>query len=574
MAVTARDEMGRDRRPFLTGILDWASASHRNAVAALALLSLAVFLPGFFQIPPIDRDEARFAQASKQMVETGNYVDIRFQDEVRYKKPVGIYWMQAAAVNVADAVGITNADRTIWIYRLPSLLSAIGAVLATYWVALVFVSRRAAVLAAAMMASCVVLGVESKLAKTDAMLLLSTTAAMGALARAYFTQLRMPDKPADWLVPAIFWTALAVGTLLKGPIIFLFVGLCAATLSFMDRSGRWLTRLRIVPGLVWFGIIVCPWFISILSKAGSTFIAGSVGEDMLPKILGNQEGHGAPPGYYLILFGITFWPGAVLAGVATPAVWRARREAGAKFLLTWLVPAWIVLELVVTKLPHYVMPLYPAVAILIAGVVERRALSNARWLKPGLAGWFLFPAAIGVACVAGFLFFVRDLGLIAWPFTAGAVIVGLFAWRLYESEGAELAVLRGVAAALLVSIAAFGITLPLLTPLFPSVALSNIVRNAGCASPEVASAGYQEPSLVFLAGTSTRLTSGADAAEFLRPGGCRFALIESHYERSFVQRAEAVGLRYQTVAKFDGYNISIGKSAAISIFRAVDGERP
>src|SRR5262249_16672178 len=72
--------------------------SHGRAVAVLVVVALLGFLPGFFAIPPIDRDEARFAQATKQMVETGDYIDIRFQDEVRYKKPVGIYWLQAAAV--------------------------------------------------------------------------------------------------------------------------------------------------------------------------------------------------------------------------------------------------------------------------------------------------------------------------------------------------------------------------------------------------------------------------------------------------------------------------------------------
>src|SRR6185312_17530050 len=98
--------------------------------------------------------------------------DIRFQNDVRYKKPVGIYWLQAAAVNSANALGVPNALTTIWLYRLPSLLGAIGAVLLTYWCALAFVSRRGAVLAAMMMAGSVLLGVEARLAKTDAMLLL------------------------------------------------------------------------------------------------------------------------------------------------------------------------------------------------------------------------------------------------------------------------------------------------------------------------------------------------------------------------------------------------------------------
>ena len=90
------------------------------------------------------------------------------------------------------------------------------------------------------------------------------------------------------------------------------------------------------------------------------------------KIFKGQETHGAPPGYYLVLFWLTFWPAAPLAAVAAPAVWRERREPATRFLLAWLVPSWIVFELVVTKLPHYVLPLYPAIAILIARAIERR----------------------------------------------------------------------------------------------------------------------------------------------------------------------------------------------------------
>ncbi len=109
--------------------------------------------------------------------------------------------------------------------------------------------------------------------------------------------------------------------------------------------------------------------------SGDGFFAESVGQDLFSKLFQGQESHGAPPGYYLLLFWVTFWPGATLAGLAAPAVCAARREPGAKFLLAWIVPTWILFELVVTKLPHYVLPLYPAIAILIAGVVSARVLS-------------------------------------------------------------------------------------------------------------------------------------------------------------------------------------------------------
>ena len=69
--------------------------------------------------------------------------------------------------------------------------------------------------------------------------------------------------------------------------------------------------------------------------------------------------------------------------LAAPMVWRARHEPGARFLLCWLVPSWIVFEAVLTKLPHYVLPLYPAIAILFAGILERDGLSKARWLVLG-----------------------------------------------------------------------------------------------------------------------------------------------------------------------------------------------
>ena len=91
----------------------------------LVAFSLVAFLPGFFQISPVDRDEARFAQATKQMLETHEYVDIRFQDEVRYKKPVGYFYrLQAAAVKVGEALGVPQARTRIWLYRLPSLAVA------------------------------------------------------------------------------------------------------------------------------------------------------------------------------------------------------------------------------------------------------------------------------------------------------------------------------------------------------------------------------------------------------------------------------------------------------------------
>jgi 4-amino-4-deoxy-L-arabinose transferase-like glycosyltransferase len=576
MAETyARPRFGEPREPKnlvnpgsrLVRVIDVVTASHVRATAFLLLCGLLLFLPGFFNIPPIDRDEARFAQATKQMVETSDFVDIRFQDDVRYKKPVGIYWLQSAAVETGSALGLPRAELRIWIYRIPSLVGAVGAVLLTYWTALAFVTRRGAVFAALMMCSSVLLGVEARLAKTDAMLLLTVVAAMGALARVYLSWQRGEDpEHPPWSWPAIFWTALAGGVLLKGPLILMFVALTIITLAILDRSATWLWRLRPVWGLMWTLVLVLPWFVAIFWRAGETFFTDSIGGDMLSK-LAAQESHGAPPGLYLLLFWITFWPGAPLAGMATPAVWRARREPGAQFLLAWLVPSWIVFELVLTKLPHYVLPLYPAIAILTAGALERRVLSRS-WLRRGSAWWFAIPTLTSVIAVVGAIALTRQPEFLAWPFAAAAMILGLFAWWLYDDNRAERSLLNAVVAAMLLAVAVYGVVVPSLTTLFPSAEIARALRNVVCVGPKAAAAGFHEPSLVFMTDTSTLLTDGSGAADFLNQGTCRFALVEQRSERSFVQRAEAIGLRYNVARRIDGYNISQGKAISIAIFRS------
>jgi 4-amino-4-deoxy-L-arabinose transferase-like glycosyltransferase len=570
MVITAEKE-GHQRASVrsLKTMVDFAVGSHVRALAVLLTVALLAFLPGFFSIPPIDRDEARFAQATKQMVESGDYVDIRFQDEVRYKKPVGIYWLQAVVVKTASALGFPGALTTIWLYRIPSLIGSIGAVFLTYWAALAFVSRRAAVLAGLMMASCVLLAIERLLAKTDALLLMTVVAAMGAMGRAYLRQRREQlESGGPWMLGAIFWTALGAGVLLKGPLVVMVIALAAFALILVDRSAGWLLTLKPLAGIIWLALLVLPWFIAIIGRSGDAFLAESVGADLLSKISAGQESHGAPPGYYFVLFWVSFWPGATLAALAAPAVWRARREPAVKFLLAWLVPSWLVFELVVTKLPHYVLPLYPAIAILLAGAIDARALSHRTFLEWGTIWWFIFPVLAGVAGIVVLAVLGRQFGLLVWPLIAAAAVLGFLAWRLYQLDGAEHALLRGVAAAILMAIAIFGLIIPSLGQLFPSLTLARILHESGCMPAQAAAVGYQEPSLIFLAGTATRLVDVASAAEFLRGGECRFAFVEASQERSFGQHAEAIGLRYRAGPRVDAINISSGRPITIAVFRS------
>jgi len=225
-----------------------------------------------------------------------------------------------------------------------------------------------------------------------------------------------------------------------------------------------------------------------------------------------------------------------------------------------------------TKLPHYVLPLYPAIAILTAGAIETKVLSNRTWLKSGTIFWLIGPSLFGIALVALSIIVAHDLALLAWPFLAAAMVFGLFAWRLYEDDGAERSLLRALAASLLMGIATYAVVVPLLVPVFPAVAIARVMRESGCAHPVAASSGFEEPSLVFLAGTDTHLTTPSGAADFLRQGGCRFAFIDARQERAFALRAEAVGLHYGRGPRIDGFNLSNGKPIGIAVF--VSAEAP
>src|SRR5690606_7600266 len=139
------------------------------------------------------------------------------------------HWLQAAALQTAELISARDLDTRIYVYRIPSVIGAVGAVIATFWVAAMFVSRRAAVLAGVMMASSILLGIQARLATTDAMLLFMVVLCMGVLARAYLPP--WDDAPPNPALPFVFWIALAAGVLLKGPVILILVGLPVVALT-------------------------------------------------------------------------------------------------------------------------------------------------------------------------------------------------------------------------------------------------------------------------------------------------------------------------------------------------------
>ena len=531
---------------------------------ALVVACLVLFLPGFFTLPPFDRDEARFAQAARQMVVSGDFVDIRFQKEERLKKPVGIYWLESASVSLFG----DPESSTIWPYRLPSLLGAVVAVLATAWAGARLFGPAVGVLAALMLAGCVLLGVEARMAKTDAALLGLIVVAQGALARIWLE--RDEPGPPGWTAPLVFWLAIGAGILVKGPIGPMVSGLTIFALALTERRFDWIKRLRPLVGIALATMMAAPWLVAISLKTGGRFLSESVGHDLADKIVAGQESKGSPPGPFFLTVWLTFAPFALPAALAAPWVWRHRREPAVMFCLAWLLPSWLVFEGAATKLLHYVLPTFPAIALLTARAAADGFAPRQRWLFFGVA----IPAGLALLALAGgteLLPWFLDHQLPVAAVVAAVVLSLSFAVgvvMLWQGR-----VMPGFAALLAGAAVWSGLTFGLVLPGSEGLWLSRQVAERvavlrPCPASDLASGGYTEPSLVFLLGTRTRLGGGETAAGELRADpACGLALVESSAEPAF--RESLGGLAVKPLATIEGFNYSRGQRQTLTLYAAV-----
>ncbi|MBZ8132439.1 glycosyltransferase family 39 protein [Afifella sp. IM 167] len=547
----------------------------------VVLVAIVLFAPGIGVLPPIDRDEARFVQATKQMHESGDYIDIRFQDEPRHKKPVGIYWLQAVAT-----APFGGADAPIWAYRIPSFIGAVLAALATWFAGLALFGPRAAFAGALLMSSTILLTVEARLAKTDAVLAALTIFAIAVLARAWMegretsgAGRNLAPPPATPLALPLtlgFWAALGLGILVKGPIILMVVGLTLLLLLIASRSPAVLLRLRPLSGLALMLLIAVPWFIAIGIRSDWTFFTAAIGQDMLGKVASAQEAHGAPPGTYVALFFATAWPLAPFTLLAAPFIVGVWKRPAVFFALAWLVPSWLVFEAVPTKLPHYVLPLYPALALMSAAALEEgMLLAGKAWRY--LAGFLLasVPIVIAIGAIALPLWLEKRLPAGTDLAGIGAAVLGVIGARAIARGREESALLAATVAAALIYLAAFQFGFPTLSAIRVSEhAAAAAHEDAVCDDPQIASAGYSEPSLVFFAGTDTRLTDGKGAADFLSGEGCQVALVEARQESAFQDAAANENLALSAGREVSGFNYSRGKAVTLRVYRrSAEAER-
>jgi 4-amino-4-deoxy-L-arabinose transferase-like glycosyltransferase len=539
------------------------------AFAVIALLVLACVLPGVFSMPVLDRDEARFAQATRQMLESGDFINIMVQDEPRNKKPIGIHWLQAFTAGAT-----THAE--IWGFRLASVLGALLSAFAIFWAGANLVSRTAGFAGALLFAAAILPSTEGMIAKTDAVLCGLTALAMAALARLY----AKPATPSEGRATAlVFWAALGAGVLVKGPITPLVAGLALAALYGWERKAAWMRPLRHWSGPALAALVVLPWMAAIWIETGGAFFTEALGEDLGPKVAGGDEGHSGVPGLHAVLAPLLFFPATFVLIPALREAANAFRApsaqttpSAARFLVAWALPIWILFELLPTKLVHYVLPAYPALALL-AGIALTQAL---QWSALTRALGILLTLLAGAALVAGAAHLATFMpgaeqedqrrAVQAAMVGAGALLIAAFGlWRA-RSPSAILGAIALIGAA-----TAYGVRerlLPEAAELLVSAETATALERIDLGEDparRLVIIGFRETSLVFETRTDAVLLSHADAAQQVLPGDDVVLNTASADISLFQAGLTARGLAFQPLGEpIEGLNYSNGDTVTLS----------
>jgi 4-amino-4-deoxy-L-arabinose transferase-like glycosyltransferase len=396
---------------------------------------------------------------------------------------------------------------------------------------------------------------ETHQGKTDAMLLATIVAAQGALWQLYAGEKK-------WCYFLTLWIAAGMGTMIKGPVAPMIVALTTLSLMAWDRRIDLFIAMKPWFGIPLFLLIVSPWFYAISQETGSNFIADSFMEDILPKLVGAQESHGAPPSYYAMLVWVMFWPAVFFLLPALYHGWKYKTNSNIRFLLAWLIPTWLFFELVPTKLPHYVLPTYPALALLIAWYLYQHFERSTLQKINAIIG-----SIIAVALAGGFIALPIITEKTFHPFSliaVGGIVLVLFAvWRhtLPTSKRLIFATL-GV-------VITFGSVFQFIFPSLDHIWISKRIQQAThtyiAEETQIISVGYSEPSLVFLMGTGIMLTSAEDAAARIKQRSApTLLLLEERHAQAF---HEGYSDLPKPVGKVEGLNYSKAKPVSIAIYK-------
>ena len=372
----------------------------------LLCVAALLFLPALGAASLWDIDEGHNAEAAREMLERGDWIVPQFNYQLRVDKPVLLYWLQLAAYH-AFGVGEFGA-------RLPSALAAMLTVLLTYEIARRLFDSATALLAGLVLASALLVCGSAHFANPDALLNLCTTLTFLFFIHGCFVA---RCTRSNWLL----WIGLSTGLgfLAKGPVALVLPSTVIGLFLIWTGQLRQLLSWRLPAGLFVWALVGLPWFALVGSETKGEFLRGFFLKHNKDRFLAAMEGHSGPLWYHAVSLFLGMLPWSVFLVPALCHAWRQyrapkleaeptpamldRRQA-MQFLACWIGVYFVFFSISQTKLPGYILPLYPAVALVIACFLEawRRAeITLPRWVMPtSVAALAVVGLAVGVGLLA------------------------------------------------------------------------------------------------------------------------------------------------------------------------------
>jgi 4-amino-4-deoxy-L-arabinose transferase-like glycosyltransferase len=480
-------------------------------IVALIVVAGAVYLIGNGRTQLFDRDEPRYAQCSRQMLQSGDWVVPRLYDKIRAAKPPGIYWCQAMAMKClgdnafaarlpsAVAMVLTLALLAVGVWREAGSRHAV-------WTCFIFATSLLTIYAA-------------KVSMTDSVLLLWTVVPLGSIYLLWRGR-------GGWSAVATLSVAIGFAGLVKGPFV---LGVLGGTLAMLLLLGivtpphpnRFLegrrTRarqailagVRILIALAIVAAIVGPWLWLVQHREPNFLRASTV--DAMQHLEHGSEGHWGPPGYHLLLIWATFLPWSILLPLAMVVGFRNRGEPLTRFALAASLGPWIFVELLGTKLPHYILPAFPALAVLTADAVIRclrGELADLQSVGFKVAVIVVAVAFVGIATAPWWWLAIRfhDFPWMALlSLAATGLVVAFVLGLLVRNNRIQATLISMGLGSLALAAVLFGVYFPRARPLLISTQVAEILREQGAVHRgDVQMLDFKEPSLGFYQGGTIR----------------------------------------------------------------------
>jgi 4-amino-4-deoxy-L-arabinose transferase-like glycosyltransferase len=466
---------------------------------------------GTSSLPLIDRDEPRFAEASREMLERGDYIVPHFNNQLRLDKPPFAYWAQIVSFKIFDENDFAA--------RFPSTVAAallalsifawgkrIGAARVGLWAAIIFTLSLQTFL-------------HAKAAVADMWLVLFMTTAHWAGYELLFrserstanvqhptpTSVQRDQSSALWWL--VLYVSLALGFLAKGPVAWTPL-LTIASTKFFVTDLPLARRFKFGRGIVLTFGIVALWGFPALLRTKGEFLSVGIGKHVIGRSFAAMEGHGGNslgvyflllPFYFLIMF-VSFFPWSIKLPRLARRLWSERDKVD-NYLFAGAAVVVLLFSVISTKLPHYILPAFPLLSLLLA----RRLVDEQKFFKS---------AAIAALCI----------------YVAVALIIPAFVARS-----------------------------------FPAKQLYNATRDSLQPEMEFGAVLFEEPSLVWyfrgeVKGWMSSLRS-KDATEFMNRRGARFVILPTKLAREVFPNPSQDWKRFSAA----GFNIAKGKHVDLTL---------